>query len=162
MRRLHARCGIIVAPHLLTPCLLTPCLLTPYMPDRMNAAFTRLVLLGTMLMLMVAVLVPLPAVAEDADAWPVIGRQGIVRIIIVPLAQARSRDAYAAQIERLCEPQQSCFINFFTNSRGATPALPLPEAIEQEPTAIYRRSMKQAGEFFRWSCRLELDAENCF
>ena len=100
--------------------------------------------------------------AHGDAAWPVVGRQSIVRMVIVPLAQARERSAYAAQIDRLCEPQQSCFINFYSNSQGVTPTLPLPDAIEHEPTAIYRRSMKQAGEFFRWSCRLEIEPEACF
>lgn len=106
------------------------------------------------------------AAAQDAvpsAAWPEVARQGITRIVVVPLAQARDREAYARQIARLCqEPGSSCFINFYTNSTGAELGTPLPDAVWQEPTAVYRRSVKQGAELFRWSCRLALDPDSCF
>lgn len=101
--------------------------------------------------------------AHAAEApWPVIGRQGIVRVVIVPEAQARNAQAYERQITLLCGSQPTCFLNFHTNSTGAEAAVPLPDAIAREATAVYRRSQKQAGEFFRWSCRMGIDSENCF
>lgn len=102
------------------------------------------------------------ALATAGPAWPVAGRQGLIQVVIVPEAQARDREAYDAQIERLCPPQATCFLNFFTNSTGAVAAVPLPDAIAQEPTALFRRSVKQAGEYFRWSCRMGVDASDCF
>lgn len=102
------------------------------------------------------------ALASNGADWPVAGRQGLIRVVIVPADQARDREAYSAQIERLCEPQATCFLNFFTNTTGAEARVPLPDAIAQEPTALYRRSVKQAGEFFRWSCRMGVDAGDCF
>lgn len=101
------------------------------------------------------------AVAQ-ADAWPVAGRQGVIQVVIVPEDAARDREAYARQIERLCPPQATCFINFHTNSTGAPVAVPLPDAIAQQSTAVFRRSIKQGGEYFRWSCRMGVDAANCF
>lgn len=101
------------------------------------------------------------AVAQ-ADAWPVAGRQGVIQVVIVPEDAARDREAYARQIERLCPPQATCFLNFHTNSTGAPVAVPLPDAIAQESTAVFRRSIKQGGEYFRWSCRMGVDAANCF
>lgn len=96
-------------------------------------------------------------------AWPEVARQGITRIVIVPLAQAREREAYARQIARLCpDLGSSCFINFYTNTTGAELATPLPDAVWQEPTAVYRRSVKQGAELFRWSCRLALEPATCF
>lgn len=98
----------------------------------------------------------------QAGAWPVVGRQGIIKIVIVPTEAARDRAAYEREIASICDPEQSCFINFYSNSAGAPVGLPLPEAIAAESTAIFRRSIKQAGEFFRWSCRLGLPEGDCF
>ena len=95
-------------------------------------------------------------------AWELAGRQGLMQFIIVPVAQARDRDAYARQVGLLCQPQLTCFINFFSNSTGAPLAMPLPDAIAKEPTAIFRRSTKQGAELFRWSCRMGSDEGNCF
>lgn len=101
------------------------------------------------------------ALAAD-EPWAVAGQQGLVRLVIVPPALARDAAAYARQIERLCEPDRSCFLNFFTNSTGAPLAVPLPDAIGHEATAVFRRSTKQGAELFRWACRVQVDAENCF
>ena len=94
--------------------------------------------------------------------WPVVGRQGIIQVVIVPSELARERASYDRQIASICLPDQSCFINFYTNASGAPLALPLPESISSEATAIFRRSIKQAGEFFRWSCRLGMADADCF
>ncbi|WP_298829137.1 hypothetical protein [uncultured Piscinibacter sp.] len=105
----------------------------------------------------------LPAVALPAEeAWPLAGQQGLVRFVIVPAAQARDAQAYARQIQLLCEPDRTCFINFYTNSSGAPVAMPLPEAIADEATATYRRSSKQGAERFLWSCRMKMPQEGCF
>ncbi len=100
--------------------------------------------------------------AATAAPWPVAGEQGLLRLVIVPLAQAKERDAYVQQIEQLCEPDRSCFLNFYTNSSGAPLAVPLPDAIDREATAVFRRSSKQGVESFRWSCRMQLPDGNCF
>lgn len=105
------------------------------------------------------VIVPAFAVAQD---WAVAGRQGLVQLVIVPTGQAPERAAYDAQIARLCEPDRTCFLNFYTNSTGAPVELPLPDAIAHEATAIFRRSAKQQAELFRWSCRLQVAREECF
>lgn len=95
-------------------------------------------------------------------AWTTVGQQGLVRFVIVPEAQARDRAAYALQVALLCEPERTCFLNFYTNSTGAAVALPLPDAIDREATAVYRRSAKQGAERFQWSCRLQVSQEPCF
>lgn len=109
-----------------------------------------------------AVLAACAPARAAAETWPVAGRQGVIQVVIVPQAAARDRAAYAQQIERLCAPQSTCFINFHTNTAGAPLAVPLPDAIAQESTAVFRRSVKQGGEYFRWSCRMGIDAANCF
>lgn len=102
------------------------------------------------------------ASAGPTDAWPTAGQQGLVRFIIVPAAQASDRTAYERQILDLCDPQRTCFLNFYTNSTGATPAVPLPDAIASEATATYRRSMKNGVQMFKWSCRLKRSEPDCF
>ena len=102
------------------------------------------------------------AIAAPTEPWPVAGQQGIMRFVIVPTELARDRAAYARQIELLCQPGQTCFLNFYTNTRGAALAMPLPDAIDQEATVVFRRSMKQGAELLRWSCRLQVAPDDCF
>ncbi|MEO5733155.1 MAG: hypothetical protein ABIN96_08185 [Rubrivivax sp.] len=101
--------------------------------------------------------------AEAGSDWQVVGRQGIVRMVIVPMADARDREAYVREVDKLCAPGgSSCFLNFYTNSTGAEASLPLPEAISNEATAVFRRSAKQGAELVRFSCRLQMPGEDCF
>jgi hypothetical protein len=100
--------------------------------------------------------------AAEADTWPLAGQQGLTRLVIVPLEQSRDRAAYARQIGMLCEPQRTCFLNFYTNSTGAPASLPLSDAIAKEATAVFRRSMKRGVDIFTWSCRLQVTQEACF
>lgn len=100
--------------------------------------------------------------AAAEERWMVAGQQGLVRLVIVPAGQGADRAAYDAQIARLCEPERTCFLNFYANSTGAPVEVPLPDAIAREATAIFRRSAKQQAELFRWSCRLQVGREDCF
>ena len=105
---------------------------------------------------------PAQAQAQPPAAWEVAGRQGLIQVVIVPPTQALDREAYARQVALLCQPQLTCFINFFGNSTGAPLSVPLPDAIAKEPVAIFRRSSKQGAELFRWSCRMGAAEGNCF
>ena len=100
--------------------------------------------------------------AAAEDAWPVAGQQGLVRFVIVPAAQAGDAEAYQRQVAKLCEPERTCFLNFYTNSSGAAVAVPLPDAIAAEATATFRRSAKQGAERFLWSCRMKMPQQECF
>lgn len=100
--------------------------------------------------------------AAPPAPWPVAGEQGLVRLVIVPAAQARERDAYAQQLAALCPPERTCFLNFYTNSTGAPLTVPLPDAIDREATATFRRSTKNGAERFMWSCRMKVPSEACF
>lgn len=100
--------------------------------------------------------------AAQAEDWQLLGRQGLVQMVIVPAQHVRDEDAYREQIRRLCPPETTCFVNFYSNSTGATPALPLPEAISAEATATFRRSMKQMVERFSWACRMQMPQKDCF
>lgn len=94
--------------------------------------------------------------------WLVAGRQGLVGIVIVPMAQAADKAAYEQQIAGLCDPDRTCFLNFYTNSKGVAAAVPVPDEIANEATATYRRSVKNGVEAFTWSCRLKLPGKDCF
>lgn len=83
-------------------------------------------------------------------------------MVIVPQPQATDRAAYDRQIATLCDKQETCFVNFYTNSTQAPVSVPLPDAIDKEPTALLRRSAKQGVDSFRWSCRLKQPEPNCF
>lgn len=101
-----------------------------------------------------------PAPAQEG--WAVAGQQGLVRFVIVPMAQAADAAAYQREIVRLCEPERTCFLNFYTNGSGAPLTMPLPDAIEAEATATFRRSMKNGAERFQWSCRMKMPQQECF
>ncbi|HNJ84460.1 MAG TPA: hypothetical protein PLG92_18140 [Piscinibacter sp.] len=100
--------------------------------------------------------------ASAQEGWLVAGQQGLVRFVIVPAAQASDASAYQREIARLCEPERTCFLNFYTNASGATVAVPLPDAIAAEATATFRRSMKNGAERFLWSCRMKMAQAECF
>lgn len=102
------------------------------------------------------------APAPDVRDWTVAGRLGLMQFIVVPEDSARNRDYYNRVIEQSCGKEETCFLRFFTNSTGATPAVPLPDAILAEPTAMFQRSVKQLREQFQWSCRLQLAEASCF
>ena len=112
--------------------------------------------------LVLAALLAAAGAPRAAEGWQLAGQQGIMRYVIVPTELARDREAYARQIEQLCAAGQSCFLNFYTNSSGAPVGLPLPDAIDHEATAVFRRSVKQGGEMLRWSCRLQINPDDCF
>lgn len=100
--------------------------------------------------------------AGDETRWQVVGHQGLVQIVIMPTDEARNQGLYETAVLALCEPERTCFINFFVNPAGVKPELPLPEAIANEATATYRRSAKNGVTIFMWSCRLKIPDRECF
>lgn len=111
-----------------------------------------------------ALVVAAPARADQAPAWQIAGRMGLATFIVVPESVAADAGFYERAIAALCPAEASCWLRFFTNSSGAPLGLPLPEAIEREPTAIFQRSAKNGGRtMFRWSCRLQVPGGgDCF
>lgn len=114
-----------------------------------------------LLALLAACMMPASGAAAD-EPWPLAGQQGLVRFVIVPQDRTLDRAAYFRQIDLLCEADRTCFLNFYTNSTGAPVSVPLPDAIDHEATATFRRSAKRGAEIFRWSCRLQVPQEECF
>jgi hypothetical protein len=106
--------------------------------------------------------VSIEANAENLASWQVVGIQGSLQVVIVPKELAQNASAYQAQVAKLCQPAKTCFVNFYTNSSGVKPELPLPDAIASEATARFRRSTKNGVELFEWSCRLSTKDGQCF
>ena len=106
------------------------------------------------------------ALAADAlprgPDWQVAGRLGLLQFVVVSESRAKDREFYDSIVKSLCEPDTTCFLRFFTNSKKAPVKLPLPDAILAEPTAMFQRSAKQGNAVFQWSCRTGLAAGNCF
>jgi|GEM_PF-5061078 len=100
--------------------------------------------------------------AADSAGWSVVGRQGIVALVLVPDAQATDQQAYEREIDRLCPTGATCFLNFYTNSQHVPVTVPLPDSISNEATATFRRSTKQGAQMFMWSCRLKATTGECF
>lgn len=111
--------------------------------------------------LLVLALAPVLVQAGE-PGWTVAGRQGLVRHVIVPTAQATDEAAYQREIASLCGADETCFLNFYTNTTGAEVSLPLPDAIATETTATWRRSMKNGARLFTWSCRMKVPDKPCF
>ena len=115
--------------------------------------------------LLLGVLFPPAVFAADLPRgpdWQVAGRLGLLQFVVVAESRAKDREFYDAIVKSLCEPDTSCFLRFFTNSKQAPVQIPLPDAILAEPTAMFQRSAKQGNAAFQWSCRTGLAAGNCF
>ncbi len=114
--------------------------------------------------LITALVLVFQATPLDAEerGWQVAGALGLMQFVVVDAGRARDEALYRDAIRSLCPAEGTCFLRFFTNSRGATPAVPLPDEIAAEPAAMYSRSAKQGNEFFQWSCRLAPSGGNCF
>lgn len=97
-----------------------------------------------------------------AENWQKVGQQGLVQFVIVPIDEERNQGLYEQVVMKLCEPERTCFLNFYTNSTNAAPAMPLPDAIAKEATATFRRSAKNGVTVFMWSCRLKIPDRECF
>ena len=107
------------------------------------------------------------SVANDiGDVLPngstIAARAGIMQFIIVPLERQKDKEFHIDTIKTLCPEKDTCFLNFFTNSKNIKISFPLNDQILNEPTLMYRRSAKHQNATFQWSCRLSLAVTNCF
>jgi hypothetical protein len=110
----------------------------------------------------VALLTVCATAGADDPLWQLVGRQGLVQVVVVALDEVRNQGLYERVVTSLCEPEHTCFINFYTNSTNAKAELPLPDAIANEPSATFRRSAKNGVTIFMWSCRLKIPDRECF
>jgi hypothetical protein len=120
---------------------------------------------AAMFLVLAVLAMPANLVADTlprGPGWQVAGRLGLLQFVVVSESRAKDREFYDAIVKSLCEPDATCFLRFFTNSKQAPVQLPLPDAILEEPTAVFQRSAKQGNALFQWSCRTGLAAGNCF
>ena len=89
-------------------------------------------------------------------------KMGIMQFIIVPVERQKDKKFHIDTIKTLCPEKDTCFLNFFTNSKNTKISFPLNDNILNEPTLMYRRSAKHQNATFQWSCRLSLAVTNCF
>ena len=107
--------------------------------------------------------------ARSSDAHKILPNEsiiaakiGIMQFIIVPLKRQTDKKFHIETIKLLCPEKDTCFLNFFTNSKNTKISFPLNDEILNEPTLMYRRSAKHQNATFQWSCRLGLAVTNCF
>ena len=58
-----------------------------------------------------------------------------MRFVIVPAAQAGDAAAYQREIAKLCEPERTCFLNFYTNASGA-PVAAVVHRVDDEACGV--------------------------
>jgi len=101
------------------------------------------------------------ATAEERT-WLLAGSLGNVQFIVIPSAQARDTAFYTKVIAEVCAGAPSCFVRFYTNTLNAPITFPLPDAISNEPAAMYSLSAKQGRVEMRYACRIGLPEGDCF
>jgi len=94
--------------------------------------------------------------------YSLIGSLGLMQFIIIPTERSKDINFHMEIVKKLCLPGETCFLNFFTNSKNAPEKFPLDDRILAEPTLMYKNSAKHRNEIMDWSCRLNLAIRSCF
>ena len=102
--------------------------------------------------------------ANDAggNSFNVAGQMGLMKFIIIPAEKQNDVEFHRKIVKKICVQGETCFLNFFTNSKNAPENLPLDDRILAEPTLMYKYSPKHRNEIEDWSCRLKLPIKSCF
>ena len=87
---------------------------------------------------------------------------GLMKFVIIPAEKQNDVEFHRKIIKKICIQGETCFLNFFTNSKNAPEGLPLDDRILAEPTLMYKYSPKHRNEIEDWSCRLKLPIKSCF
>ena len=102
--------------------------------------------------------------ADDASgkSFNVAGQMGLMKFVIIPAEKQNDVEFHRKIVKKICVQGETCFLNFFTNSKNAPENLPLDDRILAEPTLMYKYSPKHRNEIEDWSCRLKLPIKSCF
>ena len=102
--------------------------------------------------------------ADNADEkrFNVAGQMGLMKFVIIPVEKQNDVEFHRKIVKKICVQGETCFLNFFTNSKKAPENLPLDDRIMAEPTLMYKYSPKHRNEIEDWSCRLKLPTKSCF
>ena len=99
---------------------------------------------------------------NSTDDFNVAGSMGLMKFVIIPTEKQGDIEFHRELVKRICDEGETCFLNFFTNSKNAPEKLPLDDRILAEPTLMYKYSPKHRNEIEDWSCRLKLAIKSCF
>ena len=102
--------------------------------------------------------------ADDASekSFNIAGQMGLMKFVIIPVEKQNDVEFHRKIVKKICVQGETCFLNFFTNSKNAPENLPLDDRILSEPTLMYKYSPKHRNEIEDWSCRLKLPIKSCF
>ena len=102
--------------------------------------------------------------ADDTSgkSFNVAGQMGLMKFVIIPAEKQNDIEFHRKIVKKICVQGETCFLNFFTNSKNAPENLPLDDRILAEPTLMYKYSPKHRNEIEDWSCRLKLPIKSCF
>ncbi|MAF82215.1 MAG: hypothetical protein CMK52_04890 [Proteobacteria bacterium] len=102
--------------------------------------------------------------ADDnvGNSFNVAGQMGVMKFVIIPTEKKSDVEFHRKIVKKICIQGETCFLNFFTNSKNAPEILPLDDRILAEPTLMYKYSPKHRNEIEDWSCRLKLPIKSCF
>ena len=103
------------------------------------------------------------SVAYAADArprgpdWQVAGRLGLLQFVVVSESRAKDRAFYDSIVTSLCEPDATCFLRFFTNSKKA----PVKAAAARRHPRRADRDVPALGEAGQCRVPVELPHRSC-
>ena len=102
--------------------------------------------------------------ADDASEknFNIAGQMGLMKFVIIPAEKQNDIEFHRKIVKKVCVQGETCFLNFFTNSKNAPENLPLDDRILAEPTLMYKYSPKHRNEIEDWSCRLKMPIKSCF
>ena len=96
------------------------------------------------------------------NSFNIAGQMGLMKFVIIPTEKQSDVEFHRKIIKKVCIQGETCFLNFFTNSKNAPEKIPLDDRILAEPTLMYKYSPKHRNEIEDWSCRLKLPIKSCF
>ena len=96
------------------------------------------------------------------NSFTIAGQMGLMKFVIIPEEKQSDVEFHRKIVKKICVRGETCFLNFFTNSKNAPEGLPLDDRILAEPTLMYKYSPKHRNEIEDWSCRLKLPIKACF
>ena len=102
------------------------------------------------------------AADKFGNSFNIAGQMGLMKFVIIPTEKQSDVEFHRKIVKKICTLGETCFLNFFTNSKNAPEGLPLDDRILAEPTLMYKYSPKHRNEIEDWSCRLKLAIKSCF
>ena len=95
------------------------------------------------------------------NSFTIAGQMGLMKFVIIPEEKQSDVEFHRKIVKKICVRGETCFLNFFTNSKNAPEGLPLDDRILAEPTLMYKYSPKHRNEIEDWSCWLKLPIKAC-